>query len=306
MIANKDIVSRLTGKPSKHKRPKPISHTSSNSDIGAALVDDQYYTEEEDEGDEGEGWPFRPTEMYPPKVRHFIETHGDSTITYVEVARHPIKSIISRVINAASLGRVAKKMKERNIDKLRHLYAVLEIVSPTTGEKSLWLTEKDEVIKVAQATAKDYPRKGQETLVLGSPKNSITVSKLFETLVAEDPNINIYDALSANCQMYVEHILKILGLWNADVSKFVKQNTNQLVGSFLKSVGRKITDAARFANVLIEGAGESGGCDGMPCDYECPYGGALPEKLSPDEYNNATSTRMVAIALRKRMKYEEY
>lgn len=308
MITNKDIVSRLTGAPSKLKRPKPISHTSSSSEIGAALTEDY---EDEDEGDyedEGEGLPYRPTEMYPPKVRSFIEAHGTSHINYVEVARLPIKSIISRVINAASFGRVAKKMKERNIDELRHLYIVLEIVNPISGEKSLWLSEKDEVIKIEQAISKGYPRKGQETMILGNPKNSITVSELFATLVAEDPNINIYDALSANCQMYVEHILKILGLWHADISKFVKQNTQQLVGSFLQKVGRKITDVARYANVLIEGAGEyEGGCDGLAECSCCDSGGAFPqEPLSPAEYTNAVSVRLMRQAIQRRQQHSEY
>ena len=69
-------------------------------------------------------------------------------------------------MNVVSLGDLNKKMKEANIDKLRHLYVVLNI----NGKD--YMFEKDEVIKVQPYQA----RSGQETLTLGQPKNNKTVS----------------------------------------------------------------------------------------------------------------------------------
>ena len=35
----------------------------------------------------------------------------------------------------------------------------------------------------------------------------------FNKLIEEDPNIKVYDAFTANCSLFAEHVLKILGVW---------------------------------------------------------------------------------------------
>ena len=130
----------------------------------------------------------RPTEMYPPQIRKFIQEHGASQIGNVMVCRKPIVGAIQSLMNIVSLGSLNKKMKEANIDKLRHLYVVLHI----NGKD--YMFEKDEVIKVQPYQA----RPGQETLPLGQPKNNKTVAELFNDLIKQDTNINIYDSIKAN------------------------------------------------------------------------------------------------------------
>jgi len=123
----------------------------------------------------------RPTEMYPPQIRKFIQQHGNSQIGNVMVCRKPIQGAIQSLMNIVSLGDLNKKMKAANIDKLRHLYVILRV----NGKD--YMFEKDEVIKVQPYQA----RSGQETLPLGQPKNNKTVAELFNDLIKQDPNINI-------------------------------------------------------------------------------------------------------------------
>ena len=72
------------------------------------------------------------------------------------VCRKPILGVVQKLMNVVSLGDLNKKMKEANIDKLRHLYVILNI------DGKDYMFEKDEVIKVQPYQA--IARSGQETL----------------------------------------------------------------------------------------------------------------------------------------------
>lgn len=188
----------------------------------------------------------RPTEMFPPQIRKFIQEHGASQIGNVMVCRKPIVGAIQSLMNIVSLGSLNKKMKEANIDKLRHLYVVLHI----NGKD--YMFEKDEVIKVQPYHA----RPGQETLPLGQPKNNKTVAELFNDLIKQDPNINIYDSIKANCQGFVSHVLRVLGLWdNPETVKFVRQPTDKILAPYVQRINKVITNTGRRFNVLLEGKG---------------------------------------------------
>lgn len=230
----------------------------------------------------------RPTDLYPPKIRKFIETHGDAHIVAITVGRTPLTSTIEKILNVLTFGNLKKRMAELNIDKLRHLYVILEISDgSSTGSSQMartrYMFEKDEVIKVSKYS----PRRAEELIEPGPPglnpatQAPYTIRELFETLLAEDPTINIYDSIRANCQGFVAHVLKILGVWQGSVIPFVKQNTNQLLSPFVQKINAAATNAARNINVLIEGAGEDqGGCG--TCHNTC--GGSF----DPTIYRNAT------------------
>jgi len=188
----------------------------------------------------------RPTEMYPPQIRKFIQQHGNSQIGNVMVCRKPIQGAIQGLMNIVSLGDLNKKMKAANIDKLRHLYVILRV----NGKD--YMFEKDEVIKVQPYQA----RSGQETLPLGQPKNNKTVAELFNDLIKQDPNINIYDSIKANCQGFVSHVLRVLGLWTSPATvAFVRQPTDKILAPYVQRINKVITNTGRRFNVLLEGKG---------------------------------------------------
>lgn len=240
----------------------------------------------------------RPAGVYPPKVRKFIATRGKFMIMGVSVVRQPLSAAITRAINVLSLGKVAKSMKQLNIDKLRHLYVVLDIMDPRTNRMSSWMIEKNETITVAEHS--DAGHIGHETLDLGAPKEHLDVGGLFGLLHAEDANINVYDSVKANCQDFAAHVLKILGLWNASVSKFVKQDLTKLITPFYRKASKAITDAGSRLSILYEGAGEScGGCAGA-CGGKITQDSADLSRLT---YSNAEYTMGMREITAERSRY---
>jgi hypothetical protein len=190
----------------------------------------------------------RPVDIYPPSLRSLIEQQGNSLIENVEVMRVPINHLITRVGNLVTKGMLGKKMAELNIDTLRHLYLVLRINGIN------YLVEKNEVIRVMVSPSS---RQGAEVINLGPPASQITVEQLFTQLLKEDPHINVYDAFKSNCQGFVAHLLKILGLWSSDTIPFVQQNVGDLVDNFTKKVARTATNIASIADVWIHGKGRN-------------------------------------------------
>lgn len=270
MLSNAEITAKLTGHtrpPSKPKRAPKVSRPH-QTPKGSGIV--------KNVKDFIKG---RPVDMYPPKVRKFIADHSNHVITGVSVMRQPIAGFLDSALNAVSLGQVRKRMATLGIDKLRHLYVVLELLDPATQNRTSWMLEKNQVI-VAEKSKPGMRHPGAEVLELGAPANALTVGELFKSLLVADPNINIYDSIKANCQVFVAQILKLLGLWNDEISKFVKQNVSQLLSPFLQRVNKMITDTAARLNVLAEGAGKAGvyslgGCQ-SPCGC-ASYGGSISE-----------------------------
>ena len=187
----------------------------------------------------------RPSGMYPPSVRNFIAKHGNDRITNVKVKRVPIASSIMTAGNLVTGGDLMNKMKQMNIDKLRHLYVVFSV----NGVEHF--VEKNEDIQVKQ----DVPREGAEMMFLGNPKNDLTVAELFDTIIKNHPNINHYNAFSANCQNFASIVLKTLGLFDNEADKFVNQPVAKLVSPFLKKVAKGATDLASRLNILRTGVG---------------------------------------------------
>jgi hypothetical protein len=189
----------------------------------------------------------RPAGMYPPSIRKFIEQHGNATIENVSALRVPLSGAISKAGNILTLGGMQRKINELNIDKLRHLYVVIRV----SGNN--YLLEKNETIVIKP----DIRRPNEQVINFGRPTNNITVSELFNKLIEEDPNINIYDAFTANCSLFAEHVLKILGVWNNAAASFVQQNVKDLVPTTHKRIARGVTNLAARFDVLLHGKGRN-------------------------------------------------
>ena len=303
-LSNADIAARLTGGES-HKAPKKSHKKSVPKKIAekpVKLMRDSNVPKSP-EIPEAEGGDLvqnvkdfikgRPNGVFPPKVRKFIASRGIFMIMGVSVVRQPISEAIMKAINVLSLGKVAQSMKQLNIDKLRHLYVVLDIMDPRTNRLTSWLLEKNETIRVVENSG-NLPQ-GAETIDLGAPKTHMTVAELFATLHREDSSITIYDSVSANCQDFATHVLKILGIWNPDVGQFVKQNLTQLISPFFQKVGKAITDTKSRLDILAEGAGANPSAK--------PMGNPKDAHISRLEYSNAAYVEAMRARTRERSLY---
>jgi len=160
----------------------------------------------------------RPAGVYPPTVRKFIEDHYDEPITNVQVARVPLSNKIMAGANLLTFGQLSQKMKEHNIDELRHLYCVLRV-----GGRD-YVAERNEIIVIRPMGQ----MKGQ-IIDLGPPKIHMTVGQLFQKLVDDDPNVIENDSIYNNCQKFATTVIHELGLRTPATDTFIHQNIVSLV-----------------------------------------------------------------------------
>ena len=186
----------------------------------------------------------RPAGIYPPPVRKFIQDHHDEPITNVQVVRVPLSNKIMAGANLLTFGQLTQKMKEYNIDQLRHLYCVLRIGGHD------YVTERNEIIVI-----KPMGQMKGQLIDLGPPRNQMTVGQLFQKLVDDDPNVTVYDAFSANCGHFAAKVVQTLGLTSNETTTFINQNIDGLVSTTYKKLAKGITDIAARGNVLLHGVG---------------------------------------------------
>ena len=218
-----------------------------------------YYYETNDETKEGKGIIdnvkafFTGRKDYPPNIRKFIEKNKDLTITKMRVGRRPIKSFITTVGNALTLGSLKDAMKKYDYDDLLHLW--LEF---TMSDGKSHIVEKDEVVKIGPVDN----REGEKTNFMDVPiNNSVSVYDLFYKPLKEvGKNLIEYSAHKYNCQNFVMNLLKYSGNLTPELNKFIMQDVEGMLAdpkfSLHKTFIKFITDAGAKLDVLKQGAGK--------------------------------------------------
>ena len=191
---------------------------------------------------------------YPPNIRKFIEQNKDLTITKMRVGRRPIKSFITTVGNAITLGALKETMKKHSYDDLLHLW--LEF---TMSNGNSHIVEKDEVVKIGAVDN----REGEKTDFMDVPiKNTVNVYDFFyKPLKGVGKNLIEYSAHKYNCQNFVMNLLKYSNNLTPELNKFIMQDVEKMLAdpkfSLHKTFIKFLTDAAAKVDVLKQGAGKN-------------------------------------------------
>jgi hypothetical protein len=191
---------------------------------------------------------------YPPNIRKFIEQNKDLTITKMRVGRRPIKSFITTVGNAITLGALKETMKKHSYDDLLHLW--LEF---TMSNGNAHIVEKDEVVKIGPVDN----REGEKTDFMDVPiKNTVNVYDFFyKPLKGVGKNLIEYSAHKYNCQNFVMNLLKYSNNLTPELNKFIMQDVEKMLAdpkfSLHKTFIKFLTDAAAKVDVLKQGAGKN-------------------------------------------------
>ena len=191
---------------------------------------------------------------YPPNIRKFIEQNKDLTITKMRVGRRPIKSFITTVGNAITLGALKETMKKHSYDDLLHLW--LEF---TMSNGKAHIVEKDEVVKIGPVDN----REGEKTDFMDVPiKNTVNVYDFFyKPLKGVGKNLIEYSAHKYNCQNFVMNLLKYSNNLTPELNKFIMQDVEKMLAdpkfSLHKTFIKFLTDAAAKVDVLKQGAGKN-------------------------------------------------
>jgi hypothetical protein len=159
----------------------------------------------------------------PSYIKDFIRHEANTRIKSVGVCRRPINKMGKFLIDIVSKGTVPKNMKKLGYDDLFHLYVVIELED---GYK--YKLEKNHRIGVS----KYKPEKSDCLEPQNTLSKNITVSSLFEG-ARNDANgwEKLIGYLPENrmCQTFVMNVLRGSGLATKEYSKFVQQNTKEVL-----------------------------------------------------------------------------
>ena len=177
----------------------------------------------------------------PKVINDLIKNYGTHTIIKIEVCRVAVKQLWVKLINAMSIGILKQKMKERDYDKLFHLYVIIHL---DNGDR--YRIEKNQRMKIIK----------DPKISEGTKCNPVNVKlNLAEFIIAPEKvnmkNLYRYNAFSENCQNYVKRLLNANGI--TQFNDFILQNVKDLAPGIVQKIARGITDVAGVADYVIRG-----------------------------------------------------
>jgi hypothetical protein len=193
---------------------------------------------------------------YPPKARKMIAQYGQGMVSELLIRREPIQSLINSALNLITLGRWGQVKNELNYDKLYHLSAVASVTMPS-GQTTRLVIEKNEVINISD----NYKMSGKMQYVNIPVQPPIPFATLMENArLNGGASYFIYNAFTANCQMFIMNIVNGNNLNTPAVQSFVLQPLDSLLQKlpdYVSPFAKITTDIAGLANVALEGRGAS-------------------------------------------------
>lgn len=163
-------------------------------------------------------------------------------ISSIQVCRSPIQSYIQKIIDLVSI-------KSTPYDKLFHLYGLIKLDNGAT-----YRFEKNQVIEIAK-----YNKDSDSDCVSVPMNKDILFGEFFmKAQTAGGADYFKYDGFTNNCQDFILTCLRANSLLNPELSKFIKQDVQNLVPPLIEKFGRKVTDLAAAADVLVNGEGMMG------------------------------------------------
>ncbi len=178
------------------------------------------------------------------RFKQFLKSKGEEEITQLDVGRCPIQSAVRLGFDLITGGAFEEAHKKLGVDNFFHSYLIIN---------GKYIIEKNETVNYKPYTAqKDEER---YSIPLGDKK--ITIDDFIKNGARGNEKAFWieYNALSANCQMWVSKILSKNGLSNAGASTFINQDMEKLLEAlpgYTPDVTQHITDVASFANRIVQ------------------------------------------------------
>lgn len=177
----------------------------------------------------------------PKAFRKFVEAHKDEPITSFVVYRSPLDKVSSTFLNTLTLGDWDNIKKKANVDKLFHIYAIIN---------GKYIYEKLSVPVLKNASGGDLDRSDAESM--NAPINkTVTIGDFVDKAIKRmGDDYYTYDGFKNNCQDFLSNSLSASGLGNSAIQSFLKQDTKRLVEEtpeYSKYLGKEITDLAGAA-----------------------------------------------------------
>jgi hypothetical protein len=149
---------------------------------------------------------------YLPDCKYVLDSYGDISISKLYIVRSPINSVLQSGL---------KPFNKTIYDKLFHLYIVVEL-----SNKVLILIEKNEVINIVKINKLLINDKTEYRIVKSNISSINDLLNNTRKLFNEKLYFG-YDMIN-NCQKFILMILESNGLYEIDLVKFVKQDTETI------------------------------------------------------------------------------
>lgn len=158
---------------------------------------------------------------YLPSIQKLLNVVGDEDIQRIVIAREPLPKATSFIANLITTGNFERKLKELNYDDVYHLFLVIDT------SKGRIIVEKNENINIIRFNGFS---KTVETRDVSIP-NGLTINIMLERTKSRMGTHKFYNyqALSNNCQKFVDEMLYANGLNNAELHKFILQDSTELL-----------------------------------------------------------------------------
>jgi hypothetical protein len=176
----------------------------------------------------------------------------------MSILSRPIPQVLEKIANILTFGNYQKAKLSKNIDKYRHLYIVMDIDCNGTQKKIL--LEKNELVNVRYGLKNRVPEEKEEPVRKIQP--NLTVKQFIENgekwATDHQKQLYIYDVVTANCQRYIEWMLRGNKIYTPLIGKFILQDLENVLPTWLHFLTRKSTNLAARINILLHGRGGRG------------------------------------------------
>ena len=203
------------------------------------------------------------SENRPLAIQHMLNKYGDWYITQITIAKRQLSPILEKLANIVTFGKYEKNKKEIEIDKYFHIYMILTLKNPNTDQIKNIKLEKEARVKWSD---NGNIEKGSEVVEILFHKtitlnNFINAGEEYNKKYDNKHKIYIYDAISSNCQHFIKDMLISNDLWDPTLEKFVIQDVNSAVPSYLGKIiktGTNIAHRIDYARMggIKKGAGK--------------------------------------------------
>lgn len=179
---------------------------------------------------------------FSKKVKTIIYNHKFDLITKITIGRYALPNILMTSINVLSLNQMNQRMKSQKINKLYHVFLIIE-----TASNENFLLEKNETINLVKNPL--ITNKNEYYPIAIIPVNLTMEVLLNNTKIFMGKyNFFNYDACENDCQDFTISCLMSNKMCDVKYDAFIKQNTEPLFNGSLKNSCEVAIDIAVIKN----------------------------------------------------------
>jgi hypothetical protein len=157
---------------------------------------------------------------YSTQQQKLIDKYATNTVVSIRFGRTPLPFLLTKVLEAFTLGAYQSLIKAAGFDKLYHLFAILTLDNGTTI-----LLEKNSTINIKEVSGYNPP-KAEYTQPIST--NVAFKELLDKTQSKQGAKYFKYSVFTNNCQIFLMDMLKANNLLTPTLKTFIYQNPADL------------------------------------------------------------------------------